>query len=193
MIVLGFIASVWALDCAELERLRAQGVGDHELAGMVQRCDVTADDLRCLVDAHAGPELLESVRRSIVDCSSGTAVPSPVVEAERQVADARADLVARSSLPPQFWDAPDPGVAVGLSVVPGFGAGHFYAHRPIGGATYLLVELVGVGILTAGVASDDAGLARLGWAAYAITHGVEVPTSGFAAARARREALTSLR
>jgi hypothetical protein len=76
-------------------------------------------------------------------------------------------------------------VLVGLSVVIGFGSGHFYAQRPEAGVVFLLTQVVGAGLDLGASVEPKPGLEAISGAALGLSRLIEVPTARVAAREVR--------
>lgn len=192
MMLLLAVNTAVALDCAEVRHMLEIGLDEADVVDTIYACSLTEADLACIDDAGLPPPIISAAHASwSPDCKRAAAEPSTRPERPSQATPTPAWLPARYELPPNYFEAPWPGTAVGLSAGLGFGAGHFYARKPGLGAMLALGQAAGVSMIVAGLADDEpqGGLATAGWIITAGLRMFDVATAGASAADTRRAML----
>lgn len=146
------------LTCAELQQVAASGVPAEGLVGLVETRGVPAAELAC-VQAAALPETVKvAAAHATVPMPVTTPLGSEGLRHFEPVAEYKLDgglrrwLATDACSPVQIErTTPEPGVAMALSGLVGFGSGHFYAHQSGAGAAFLLTEAGGTALTSAGI------------------------------------------
>lgn len=159
-----------ALTCDDIQGMLAAKLPEPAIVATIGDQGVLRPDLPC-TDALP-PAIAEAARRHAVE--PPPPAPAPEIPARpptepRPLPPTLTALPAPPAVrpgtdcPASVWvEMPDQGVAMGLSAIVGYGAGHFYARKPGVGLLFAVVETVGTGLLTVGAVELEPGVMNAG-------------------------------
>lgn len=150
-----FLLLAQDLTCAELQQVATSGVPAEGLVGLIETRGMPATELACVQDSALPEEVKAAAKRS---AQAAPVIPTGAARPTFQRPEVwsmdpglRRWLAVDPCSPIQLArDTPDPGVAMVLSGIIGFGSGHFYAGKPGMGAAMLLTQLGAGALATAG-------------------------------------------
>lgn len=215
------LAPVFAAEvCEEVKNMMAIGLPESAVVESLAQINVTREDVDCLTEAGVPASVLEVARARQLNAPPTDATggaprglngPSSE-ESGQQAAGASAggtltgmpDIApALRARPPApgcsetylLATLPDPGAAAALSGFIGFGAGSFYARRPLPGVVALAPQLIGWGLIGlqrapgAEVSSSKVNLGAIGGSMVVLGRMADVGLATGAAHRTRLEAV----
>lgn len=166
------------LTCADVKGMLSAHVGADDVLAAMQTAGFEEADKACIL---ALPMLPLKVWRYVSD---ETVTPSST---PRAVPSASAVKLPAEDCTSQRLAAtlPQPGVALGLSALVGFGAGHFYAGRDAAGLGFVAADFAGAIVTSAGFLAEDpeirAGAVGVGLSMLSFTRLIEIGTAPHAA------------
>lgn len=184
--MLWLIAPLFAseITCSEMLKFEKEGTPVAEVIAIVRERGVLAGDLECIQAIGLPAELQAEIEKwarvpvaNVPRAASSTVQPLPAVLVELSL--------------------PDPAVATQLSAFVGFGAGHFYSCRADAGTANLLIQLAGVGLVSAGSVmakespGDAVGVTTVGWAVLGAGRLLDIATAPHSAEVTRRSILVN--
>ncbi|MCB9609813.1 MAG: hypothetical protein H6716_24690 [Polyangiaceae bacterium] len=214
--LLAFLASAHAADaCAEIQNMVSVGLPEDVIIEGLKQMTVTTADVACLGEAGVSQAMLRAARavavevEEVEEAEEVEPTPKPTPKPEPQVQEESTATELTPTIPqayrprppaPGCSDAylmatlPDPGAAAALSGFVGFGAGSFYAKRPLNGLLAMAPQVIGLGLVGIGLAqvaedplTADPGLARAGWGLFALGRMADVAVATGSAHSTRRE------